>query len=250
MNTTQIIVLASLVGLFIVIPLSVIVFRLAVRFVAGYAPGVWNTVLALFMSGIVAIALAKGVHALGVIPQKSIYNLVILLPLLAFARIVVLSQMINDGNGKSLGFLPALFSYLLAIVITWVGLAVILAGAIGLFGLKPAQAVARQYLASARNVYGTDDSPGRQSIKWPSFSLGGQPATDGSAAAVATPSETPAAVHRYFLRTPIQVPVQYGTMTIPANTEVRLLDEAGDSCRVQVGGVTYSVSREQLIGVP
>jgi len=246
MNATQIIVLAGLVALFIVIPLSVIVFRLAVRFVAGYAPGVWNTVLALFMSGIVAVALAKGVHALGVIPPKSIYNFVILLPLLALARIVVLSQMINDGNGRSLGFLPALFSYLLAIVITWVGLAVILAGAIGLFGLKPAQAVARQYLASARNVYGSNDSPGTQGIKWPSFSLGGQPATDGSAAAVATPT----VAHRYFLRTPIQVPVQYGTMTIPANTEVRLLDEAGDSCRVQVGAVTYSVSREQLISVP
>jgi hypothetical protein len=113
-----------------------------------------------------------------------------------------------------------------------------------LFGLKPAQAVVRQYIAQIQKAYGSNNSSG--------ISPGGHPATNGSPAPEAAPlaQETPALVHHYFLRTPIVVPVQYGTMTIPANTEVRLVDESGDSCRVQAGGVTYTVSKAQLMTVP
>jgi hypothetical protein len=39
-------------------------------------------------------------------------------------------------------------------------------------------------------------------------------------------------------------------VTIPANKEVRLVNQVGDDCEIQVGAATYTVSRGELVTIP
>ncbi len=64
--------------------------------------------------------------------------------------------------------------------------------------------------------------------------------------ATPAPLGTSAAPTRYFLKAPFSVTTTYGTMTIPAKTEVRILRQAGDVWHVSGGGSEFDIQPGQL----
>lgn len=67
---------------------------------------------------------------------------------------------------------------------------------------------------------------------------------------VAPPTPAPTPQYRYVLKAPVSVPVPYGAMTVPANTEVRVLRQTANAYRVQSGKLEFDVRSDQLLSIP
>ena len=61
---------------------------------------------------------------------------------------------------------------------------------------------------------------------------------------------TPPVHPRYFLTAPITVTIPYGTTTVAAKTEVRLIQQTKTGYRVQSGNLDFEVPTNQLLSSP
>jgi len=64
------------------------------------------------------------------------------------------------------------------------------------------------------------------------------------------PAPATSSQYRYVLKEPVSVKNSYGTMILPAKTEVRVLSQAGDVYHVAGGGAEFDVQGEQILSVP
>jgi hypothetical protein len=227
---------------------QIFIFRLAVQIVAGFTPGFWRAYWALFGSGVVIFAVAKAASAAGLLPRDHTSAFLAILGTGAVLRIVIIAALITAPNGDSLGFLRAIGAYIIQYIIIAVMFFIIGFASVMAFGPKPARAFTQAYFARLNKysafaiVTGTSSNsaplqtPSIQGLLFP----GNTPAAQDAAA--------PAA--RYFLTTSVVVPVPYGSMTIPPRTEVRVLNQNGDSYQVQAENNQFTVTRSQLVIAP
>jgi hypothetical protein len=77
-----------------------------------------------------------------------------------------------------------------------------------------------------------------------------------TSAAAAAPGQTGVAApagplhSHYFLKSPVSLQSPYGTITLPAQTEVRIVSQSGGACRVSAGGQEFDLQSDQILTVP
>jgi len=163
-----------------------------------------------------------------------------------FINTVIYGAAIKGPNGISLGFLKAFLAEIVNVLIYVIVAALFFVVASRWVGrpgaLSDLQQVAAYTTRLQRSIYAAARSPDSlHGIHWPFLPQNaGWPPMEA----------TPAPVRRYYLNTPLNVRVSYGTLTIPANTEVRVIGQVGDSCRIQFGNATYTVSSSELTPAP
>ena len=163
-----------------------------------------------------------------------------------FINTVIYGAAIKGPNGISLGFLKAFLAEIVNVLIYVIVAALFFVVASRWVGrpgaLSDLQQVAAYTTRLQRSIYAAARPPDSlHGIHWPFLPQNaGWPPMEA----------TPAPVRRYYLNTPLNVRVSYGTLTIPANTEVRVIGQVGDSCRIQFGNATYTVSSSELTPAP
>jgi len=215
--------------------------RLSVRIVARFTPSYGMVYVAMIVAFLACIAtgfvagVVEGVTRLG--PPGSLRSFVAVSLICFVVTIAVYGQVIKAPSGEPLGFIKALLAYILQVLLHLVISAALAAVVIGVFGYQRVANIYRQqfanYLQMQRSLRAQSGGFHFPAASWPgnvSPSMQATPAPD---------------VH-YYLKSPLVVRVSYGTITIPARTEVRLIDQTGDSCQIQVGNDTYTVSSSQL----
>jgi hypothetical protein len=241
------IAIAAIIFLVIVALLTPVwLLQLSVRIVAGYRPRFGNVLLAIIAAFLGCAVVDAVMFCLRVNPFANVTTWVIQYIVLATVIAAIYGLIIKGPNGVGLGFLKALLAQIVYIVICLLPVALFLAVSIRLIGYNAVATNFRQGFSKSINLqrsFYAAARPGNalKAIHWPIIPQGSN---------WLSPQATPAPVRRYYLRAPLTVRVSYGTITIPANTEVRVIDQTGDSSQIQFGNATYTVSSDQLASVP
>jgi hypothetical protein len=232
-----------LVGAIFGLYLSTLLLRAAIRIVAGFTPVFWNACMALVVAFIAMVVFLVVTNLFGIFQQQTMGTYVLQYVALALVEAAAYSMVIKDRNGRQLSYMAACLAHVVMFVIMVLFMAVLYAGAVAT-GHKPDLTAYRQRVLKMQHDIETMRIHGitLPGIQLPAIPIP-NPAPMGAEA-------TPAPVYRYFTKGPIEVKVTYGNVTIPGNTEVRLISQVGDSCQIQVGNLTYTVSRSQLVTVP
>ncbi|MGA2871032.1 MAG: hypothetical protein ABSF34_17965 [Verrucomicrobiota bacterium] len=222
------------------------VLQLSVRIVAGYRPRFGNVLLAIIAAFLGCAVVDVVLFCLRVNPFASVTLWVIQYIGLAIVTAAIYGLVIKGPNGVSLGFLKAFLAEVVYIVICLLPAALFLAVSIRLIGYNAVMADFRQGFSKSTNLQRSIYSAARsgdtlKGIHWPIVPQNSN---------WLFPQATPAPVRRYYLKAPVTVRVSYGTITIPANTEVRVIEQTGDSSQIQIGNATYTVNSSQLVAIP
>jgi hypothetical protein len=227
-------VIATIVGFFIIASL----YRLAVKIVAHFAPGYANILVAIIAVIVVSIAASIGMQASGLLPLNAPNSLIFRALILYVLAIIVYGVVIKDKDGQSLGIFKAFLADIVMRLLGVVIIALLTAAAIGIIGYKPVLANIQNAIRQSQTAIAKAQTAA-QSIASPTPS-----AVQSVDQIIKQPPPGPT---HYYLKSPITITVAYGQVTYPANTEVHLLGQNGDSCQIQLGASTYTVSRSQLI---
>lgn len=213
-----------------------LIYRLALRVVAGFYPSLGTVVFALLLSILADIGIKIG-GLIAVHPPTSRSILVILLAAL-LVQIWIFAVRIKLPAGGNLGMWKSFLACLVCrIFYLGIDLAVFLT-VIGFVGPT-------RFMAEYRNARAQAQShpASAQAANWPSWLAPFIPAA--SPAISPAPAQLGVGSH-LFLKDPVVIHVAYGDITIPAGTEAVLIEQVGDSCRVQVSNNTFTVSRGEL----
>jgi hypothetical protein len=222
------------------------VFRLAVRIVARFTPGYGTVyaalILAFFAAGATGfvIGLIDGFFRL--VPSTDIRFLAVAWLVSFVIGIAVLGQAIKSPNGVPLGFMKAFLVYMMQTSLNLIISGALVAIAVGLLGYQKVINISRVEFANYVRMAHSLQARGSASFHFPAHPWGINP--------FPSIQPTPVPEDHYYLRSPLVVRVSYGTITLPARTEVRLINQTGDSCEIQFGDNTYTVSSGELAGVP
>jgi hypothetical protein len=215
------------------------IYRLAVKIVAQFYPGYGNILFTLIVTFIVGCAAGFGMEFAGLAAAHTVNALLFRFLISYVIGILVFAVMIKNRNGQSLGIFNAFIANIVMQLICIALACLILGGFMGVYGYHPVLDTLNVNFHKAEDAY-----------------LKAQAIAAARANASPTPSNIPSvdqllqqpppgAAH-YYLKTPLTVTVAYGQMTYPANTEVQLLSQSGDQCRIQIANNTLTVSRGQL----
>jgi len=245
-SSIVILVLGIVFALVVAFFISATLLRLAVKIVAHFAPGYWNILLTYIVAGVVVLIASVGMSLAGLTANQTIGSRLFHSAAFYVLNIVVYGVMLKDRSGGSLGIFNAFLADLLRSLMTLLLAGMAIAAAMGIYGYQPVlDTIDRNYQQGQAVVARMQAAAALAAAR---------------AAATPTPSQvpnvsqllqqTPPGPARYFLKNPITIPVAYGQMTYPANTEVRLLRQNGDTCEIQLGATTYTLSRTQLVTAP
>jgi hypothetical protein len=240
-SSLVILFLGIVVGLVVVFFISATLYRLAVKIVAQFTPGYANILFAFILQVIATGAVAIGLQMAGIVTASTIGA--ILLKWLAFyvLGILVLGVMIKNRNGQSLGlfnaFLADIVTRLIIIAISFIFIAAL----IGVYGHQPISNAMNLYVQQAEAGY----AKGQAILAARANAAATPPPSTVSSVDQLLQQPLPGAAH-YYLKTPLTETVAYGQMTYPANTEVRLISQSGNTCEIEVANNTFTVSRSQV----
>ena len=245
MNSLHMVVvtLGVVVGVVCSFYLCASVLRFAVRKVADFTPGYANLLMtfvaAFIMRAIAGAALLLLAAAItGAAYSIARWTLPYVMGITSYALFI------KDKAGRSLGFGRAVFADLLSKVLIAIIALILLLCAFGVFGYGPTMSALNQTIRQIRD--GMQKGCAEvAALTAPNPTPTPIPIQGGPSADQLLAMPGPGVPH-YYLKNPLSVPVAYGQIAIPANTEVRLLSQKDDVCEIQIGDSSYTVSKEQL----